>query len=57
MFRVSAGRLDENKYFNDDLYSCAVDGNRILHVMAFNETEAMMSGICMGDFDCFDDVP
>ena len=55
MFRVSAGRLDETKYFNDELYGCAVDGNRILHVMAFDETEAIMPGNCMEDFDRLDD--
>ena len=51
MFRISAGGLDETKYFNRELYSCVVDGNRILHVMAFNKAEAMMSDDCMEDFD------
>ena len=51
MFRISAGGLNETKYFNRELYSCVVDGNRILHVMIFNEAEAMISGDCMEDFD------
>ena len=55
MFRTSAGGHDETKDFNHELYSCAVDGNRILHVMSFNEGEAMITGNCMEDFDRLDE--
>ena len=55
MFHVSAGRLDETKCFNDELYSCAVNGNRIPQIMAFDETEAMIPGGWMNDFDRLDE--
>ena len=55
MFRVSAGRLGEAKCFNDEMYSYAVKDNRILHVTSFNETEAMLPGGCVDDFDRLDE--